>query len=247
MESFVLFIWRALFAWFAAVRDLLFPRGCAGCDAPDEVLCPSCRTLFSQPCIRVLPDSHADRCYACSLYRGFVRHAILAWKDHSDEECDSVFASFLVDLVLTVLGGTRPHDTAASSLVLVPAPSSVSSMRSRGRWQTLPLVKAMRHDLLGYGFQVEVKPVLHLEGVRGKSVERAGASGRLERIAGHVRVDETFIDDDSLFIIVDDIVTTGATMAHCATSLHQAGAVHVIGAALACVESETDGGGVKHI
>lgn len=111
----------------------------------------------------------------------------------------------------------------------------------------MPLVKAMRHDLFGYGFQVEVKPVLHLEGVRGKSVERAGASGRLERIAGHVRVDETFIDDDSLFIIVDDIVTTGATMAHCATSLHQAGAVHVIGAALACVESETDGGGVKHI
>ncbi|WP_200754438.1 ComF family protein [Bifidobacterium commune] len=181
------------------------------------------------------------------MYRGFVRHAILAWKDHSDEECDSVFASFLAGLVLTVLGATRPRDTAASSLVLVPAPSSVSSMHSRGRWQTLPLVKAMQHDLRGYGLQVEVKPVLHLEGVKGKSVQRTGASGRSERIAGHVRVDETFIDDDSLFIIVDDIVTTGTTMGHCATSLHQAGAVHVIGVALACVESEADRGDVRHM
>ena len=31
------------------VVNLLFPRGCAGCDKPDEVLCEACRALFSQP------------------------------------------------------------------------------------------------------------------------------------------------------------------------------------------------------
>lgn len=235
MESFVSFIRGALRAWFAEVRDLLFPRGCAGCDAPDEVLCPACRALFAQPCLRVLPNGHADYCYACSMYQGRVRHAILAWKDHSDEECDPVFASLLADSVLEVLGARGWHNPATCPLVLVPAPSSASSMRRRGRWQMLPLVKAMRRDLSRCGFQVRVKPVLRLEGVRGKSVQRAGASARSERIAGHVRVDETLLDGDSLFVIIDDIVTTGVTMGHCATALRRAGAVHVIGVALACV------------
>ena len=46
------------------VVNLLFPRGCAGCDKPDEVLCEACRELFSQPT--------AQRCNAGSHGGGTV-------------------------------------------------------------------------------------------------------------------------------------------------------------------------------
>lgn len=59
---------------------LLFPRGCAGCDAPDEVLCSRCESKFHH-CIpfRLHPGTlHLG--FACALYRGVAREAILNWK-----------------------------------------------------------------------------------------------------------------------------------------------------------------------
>ena len=41
------------------VVNLLFPRGCAGCDKPDEVLCEACRALFSQPTAQSLDGTVA--------------------------------------------------------------------------------------------------------------------------------------------------------------------------------------------
>ncbi|WEV42515.1 phosphoribosyltransferase family protein [Bifidobacterium sp. ESL0682] len=160
-----------------------------------------------------------------------VRHAILAWKDHGDEECDAVFASLLADSVVRILHASHVSTT---HLALVPAPSSVSSMHRRGRWQMLPIAKAMARDLHGYGFSVVVRPVLQLEGVHSKSVQASNASARSRRIAGHVRVAEDLVDDGSLFIVVDDIVTTGATMRHCMDALRSAGVQRVMGCVLAC-------------
>ena len=74
------------------VVNLLFPRGCAGCDKPDEVLCEACRALFSQPTAQSFDGVAMQRWFACGWYRGTVRRAVLAWKDHGDEECDRAFA-----------------------------------------------------------------------------------------------------------------------------------------------------------
>lgn len=67
------------------VVNLLFPRGCAGCDKPDEVLCEACRALFSQPTAQSFDGVAMQRWFACGWYRGTVRRAVLAWKDHGDE------------------------------------------------------------------------------------------------------------------------------------------------------------------
>ncbi|WEV59731.1 phosphoribosyltransferase family protein [Bifidobacterium sp. ESL0728] len=237
MRAVVLRFANALRAWFAVIRDVLLPRGCAGCDKPDEVLCPSCVKLFGHAYPKALPGDDV-RCYGCSWYQGSVRQAILNWKDHGDEECDRVFASLLADLAVKVLAGQASYDRI-HALVLVPAPSSFSSMHHRGRWQTLPLARSMVRYLRGYGFASVMKPVLRLEGVRGKSVQTADAQSRSRRIAGHVRVTEDLSGDDSLFIVVDDIVTTGATMGQCIAALRAAGARDAIGLALACTPNRS--------
>ena len=80
------------------VVNLLFPRGCAGCDKPDEVLCEACRALFSQPTAQSFDGVAMQRWFACGWYRGTVRKAVLAWKDHGDEECDRAFADAICAL-----------------------------------------------------------------------------------------------------------------------------------------------------
>ncbi|WEV68775.1 phosphoribosyltransferase family protein [Bifidobacterium sp. ESL0775] len=236
MNAFVSSAGGMAYAWYAAVRDLLLPRGCAGCDMPDEVLCPSCSKLFRQVCSKPLAGDMGS-CYSCAWYRGAARHAVLAWKDHGDEECDAVFSSLLADLIVKVLG-TSSGNARSPRLVLVPAPSSKASMRHRGRWQMLPVTKALARDLYGYGFEVRIEPALRLEGVSGKSVQTSGASGRSQRIAGHVRATKRLAGEDVLFLVIDDIVTTGATMGQCISALRLAGARDVMGFALACTPNK---------
>lgn len=66
--------------------NLLLPRACAGCDRPDCVLCPSCAALFQQTESFPAPGYACGSGYACAVYAGPVRQAILGWKDHGDEE-----------------------------------------------------------------------------------------------------------------------------------------------------------------
>ena len=66
--------WHAM---WAQVCNLLFPRGCAGCDAPDEVLCAACWALFAQCRERDADSGGGARIWSASIYQGAVRRAIL--------------------------------------------------------------------------------------------------------------------------------------------------------------------------
>lgn len=79
---------------------VLFPRGCAGCDAPDEVLCRQCTEEFRQHPVRpVSAPVRSGEVWACAWYRGSARQAVLRWKDHGDEEADAPLCALLRELV----------------------------------------------------------------------------------------------------------------------------------------------------
>ena len=105
---------------------LLLPRGCAGCDKPDEVLCPDCRALFREHVTLPLLGSSTGTGMAAGpaaitgmntaaspvttpvtitaggVYQGRVRRAILSWKDHGDAECDKAFSLICRELAREV-------------------------------------------------------------------------------------------------------------------------------------------------
>ena len=117
----------------AMIADLMFPRGCAGCDCPDAVLCVECRKLFHQHVERSLPGVVMDRWFACGWYRGSVRRAILSWKDHGDEECDGPLCEMLHDLarscgLIDLLRGRVPYD---GPILIIPA-KACNALESRG-------------------------------------------------------------------------------------------------------------------
>lgn len=267
---------RASFA--VGLIGLLLPRGCAGCDAPDETICPSCRVRFSHVIARPLPGSLTGRAYACAVYGRQVRRAILAWKDHGDEECDREFARLIAGLAARI--PPIPHGigpAGASSLVVVPAPSTAGSLAQRGRRHLMPLARAVATYYRSCGVDARVEAALEFRGAAagtshgrsgkngkngkngrsdgterwnpvrwnlgeegpragdGKAVETSGAGQRASRTGGRLAVrsrSRERMRGESV-VIVDDIITTGATMRACAAALEASGARVVSGLALA--------------
>ncbi|OZG68982.1 phosphoribosyl transferase [Bifidobacterium eulemuris] len=209
----------------AAVRDLLLPRGCAGCDLPDAVLCEDCRAVFQGYEPRDLPGCAMGGAAACAPYRGVARHAILGWKDHGDEELDGPFGELLADLAQRCGLMSWCRESCANGPVwVVPLPSSAASMRARGRWHTVPLAKAVAARMGERGIEARMLPALRSTATGGRSVEQGSAADRGRRIGGHIVLDDAYDIRGHTVVLVDDIITTGATMRQCTAVAADAGA-----------------------
>lgn len=193
----------ALSSALADAFSLVFPTWCAGCDAPDVALCPACRAeLAPRPLSRTL---------ACGLlvrsalpFDGVAARAIRALKEDGRTELASPLGRALAVVV-------------PPGAVVVPIPSSSAGMRRRGYAVAALLARAggLRPRRL-------LRTTRHAEDQRGlgrDERERNVAGVFAARPAAGLRV-----------VIVDDVVTTGATLAAAAGALRAAGA-HVVGAA----------------
>lgn len=218
--------------------NLVFPRGCAGCGFCDEVLCPQCVARFHAWRVATLPATLIGYRYACADYSHEVRRAILAWKDHDDVACDYPFAVALATLVKTVLV-TWLRINNIQHVAIVPIASSRSSQHNRGRRHLEPLAKFVASALQSEGLQARYVDALVMNPhVNHKSVQHAGARYRAHRALHAFTLRERSLIPGSFVILMDDIVTTGATMNSCVRVLNDAHMHVVAGFSLACVTSE---------
>jgi ComF family protein len=209
--------------------DLVFPTRCVGCGAPGAVWCDACRArlvpVASQVCLacrRELPaDAPGDRCgpmapraWAAAAYRPPLDRAITHLKYHPDKRLAMVLAESIADV-------WRRHRLAGS--VVVPVPLSRGRERQRGYNQSELLGRALAR-LLGL-------PILPLAILR---IRETGSQVGLEAGDRWINVEGAFAADSSLVrdetvLLIDDVHTTGATLAACSQALAQAGARRVLG------------------
>ena len=213
---------RMLTEVVGSLRDVLLPRGCAGCDMPDAVLCDDCRASGGGFMSFAMPGTVSGRAIACGAYRGPLRRAILRWKDHGDEECDGPFADMMADALLS--SGLLASDPMPVT-TLVPAPSSPRSMRERGRWHMRNVTNSLARSLRRRGMDVDTAALLRTMKTSGKSVQMHGAAQRSRRLQGHIVIAARPPYPRNV-ILVDDIVTTGTTARQCVQALNAAG-IHV--------------------
>lgn len=185
---------------------------------------------------------------------------MLAWKDHDDRECNTVFARYLafaVDMMLGRIGADSGASGVSSvgsghRVMLVPVPSSGRSVRARGRPHMTVLSHAVCRLLCGeYGYDAVVADVLIVARHGGRSVSLSSAQQRHDRMGDRFRVRGRLHDGClhdmgcrdagvGTVILLDDIITTGSTLRGCADVLAAAG-IHV-SAAIALADTPPRGG-----
>ncbi|HET8614896.1 MAG TPA: phosphoribosyltransferase family protein [Actinomycetales bacterium] len=216
----------------ADVIDLVLRRECAGCGRTGTSWCSDCwSSLLGVPQVRRLdgPEARASlSVWSAGEYRDEVRSAVVAWKDRGRTDLTPVLARALRRSVLQAWGAAeRPRSAAAGSgpVLLVPAPSSARSRRQRGHEPVRDLALRCAAALRRQGVEVRVVPVLaqarQLQdqvglGVAGRSANLAGALCARQGWTRHV------LGRDC--IVVDDVVTTGATLLECRRALTDVGA-----------------------
>ncbi|MFJ7202750.1 ComF family protein [Streptomyces sp. NPDC098789] len=205
--------------WWGEVAGLVLPARCAGCGAVREVVCAGCREGLSgagagvvrpRPGPPGLPVVHAGAGYADG-----VRAVLLAHKERGALQLAGVLGGALAAAVRS--GG---GDGDRAGLVLVPAPSSRWQVRARGHDPARRIALAASARLRRGGIPARVAPVLRQ---RRPVADQAGlgARQRRENLAGalEVRPGGARLLEGARIVLVDDLVTTGATLAEAARAL----------------------------
>jgi predicted amidophosphoribosyltransferase len=181
-----------------------------------------------------LPDGMPP-VHAWGVYADPLRAAVSAWKDAGRRDLDAVLVPLLaasLDAALTGVGWN------GGVVVVVPAPSSRRAVRERGDTPLTGLCEAAVAELTGRaGPVLRVAPVLR----HVRRVEDQSGLGTVERrgnLAGAVSVIPMWhsVIRRRRCVLVDDVVTTGATFAEAARALRAADSGSVVGVSLAATQ-----------
>jgi predicted amidophosphoribosyltransferase len=207
------------------ILDLLFPARCAGCSTAGVAWCAHCAAsmdgLFE---VRRTALRAGVRAFAVTAYAGPARRLVLAYKERGRRELAAVFGLAVAEAVPKALARVSDQARAgpATRCWLVPAPSRWTAVRARGGNHVEVAARWAAGELRRRGVPAEVAPVLRLRGRVRDSVGLSGA-GRAANLHGRVRLHGTPPPQGEPTLVVDDVITTGATAAACTTTLHNAG------------------------
>jgi ComF family protein len=192
------------------------PTSCAGCAAPDRSLCPACSAALA-PEVREV-DLHGLPVFYAHEYAGVLRSVLASYKDGGRTDVASRLAPALAAAIASAMREHAPPATA-HPVHLVTVPSSRSARRARG---FSPVGLLLAHS----GLRTE--PALR---ARRQSADQA----RLTIEARRENRDHWLAPRGALagrhVLLVDDILTTGATLLEARRALASGGAL-VIGAAV---------------
>lgn len=237
-----------------AMLELLFPTKCAGCDLPGELLCGSCRETLpriepSTACPHCFApygwlvctecwdaDLGLDGAVAVGVLDRPLSRCVTIYKDAHERRLAQVLGELLAIEVRARWGGPVAGPSAPSPIadIVVPVPTSAKAIRERGYDHTLLLATCVSARL-------EIPCVALLEHVRsadqrslsreerfvnmGEAFALSPAAHRAWAVTTSNSRPANHILDRVL--LVDDVMTTGATLSAAANLLRQGGAREV--------------------
>lgn len=204
--------------------DALYPRLCSGCGARGTWLCARCAAgtaCFTGPVCALcgipvalgvcrcddLPVS-IERVRSVGPYDGWLRGAVVQVKYHGEW----ARARHLAPMLAQASADLLPADA------LIPVPLHPSRRKQRGFNQTEKLAEELSHE-------IAVPVELALQRIRKTTPQvRLGAEGRQANVEDAFAISPGQSVEGKRVVLVDDVITTGATLCACAHVLVAAGA-----------------------
>ncbi len=209
-----------MISWFA---NLIAPDYCYGCSKVGQLLCGSCKydiSSESTPCCLLCLKPNQSRCSCNDLLSasGFVdlRTGVLEQLTNDTKFLSKRQGAIAqAELLATVL------PMLPEKSVLLPVPTIARHIRLRGFDHTKQIARYLakqRQAACDHGLVARTSLQLVQHGAsRQQRLRQATQSFRLAKP----------IDPDLTYIIIDDVVTTGATVLAIAKLLKQAGADNI--------------------
>ena len=207
--------------------DLLAPHTCRSCGHIGEVLCERCKNniIFTHEnycpnCKRKNPTGKCKNCknlppiFIVGRRDDIIGELVHDLKYNSTRALARPLAE-LLDEILPVIDGP---------VALVPLPTISRHIRERGFDHTLLIMKQLK-KLRGHQYRVENLLL------RAKNTVQVGSDEktRLKQAESAYELAENLkIDEDTTYILFDDVWTTGASMKAALKKLRQAGARKII-------------------
>ena len=217
-----------------AAADLLAGSRCVACLQPGLALCGPCGRCVAGRPFRADPSPRPrglPAVWAAAPYAAAARAALLAHKEHAVLALTPTLGRALARSVASSMSCAEGAGVDASSAVIVPVPSRAAVVRARGHDPVLRMSRVAAARLRGVGLDITVARLLRVgrpvrdQASLDRAQRRANLRGAMEARRSHGRL------DGRVAVVVDDIVTTGATAAECARALRAQG-VRVVGVAV---------------
>ena len=229
---------RVLGAAANRALDLALPATCAGCGQEGAALCRECRSaldirLDAEPGVPIgLPaDIPAPLVQLewCAPFTGVTRRALHGLKYDGERRLAPLLGAAVA---------RRWARAGAAGDALVPVPASPDRVRERGYDQAaliareagrrlgLPVIEALERSRATTA-QFDLDRAARATNLAGAFQVRIADAGAEAGAGASINLRDRWL------VLVDDVVTTGATLAACATALLDAGALAVSAIAVA--------------
>lgn len=209
--------------FFNSLINLFFPPVCSGCHAllfqNENVFCTSCRHEMPLTRYHLDPKNEAVKKFygkidmqfaAAMLYfnkKGIVQELIHNLKYKGHEEIGTVLGSWYVEDLKEVCSKFQFD-------LVIPVPLHKRKFKERGYNQVTRFGKA-----IASGLEIPFNESVLMRKIYSKTQSKKNLLGRSENIGNIFDVDFDENQHQKHFLIVDDVLTTGATLEACSRAL----------------------------
>ncbi len=211
---------------FRIILDLLFPESCLVCGKSDETLCAACAHAlprgFSPDQNTLVILDYGDR---------RVKRALWLFKYRNKRALAKIFAGLMADILPEELAEWRLTKNFTEPL-LVPIPISARRFRERGYNQAELMARELVLQTGEFALTLATDILVKIKDTPSQ-VKTTSKRERLKNLRGSFSVKNPETIRGRNIILLDDIVTTGATLAEARGVLKKAGAKKILAVVVA--------------
>ena len=208
---------------FESIINLFFPKVCSGCSSfllsNENVICTVCRHDIPLTNHHLNPENDAFKkfygripvVHTSALFyfhkKGIVQELIHNLKYKGHEEIGTILGEWYAEDLKTI-------DLLQSVDEIIPVPLHRRKLKERGYNQVTAFGTALSSSL-----NIDYNDTILVRNVYSKTQSKKNLLGRTEGIESTFDVSFTEKNHNKHFLLIDDVITTGATLEACSRAL----------------------------